>query len=368
MSIPKIKEFYTDLGTKISESYISDLMTKRLDIFHEEKSKLFEASLEVSEYQQIDDTGSRVNGKNCYTHIVCNDLCTVFFTTPKKNRLTIIDILRNFGPRTFVFNQEAFDLLEQLRVSKKLICKLLDLVELGKELNEKDLEEIFAKLFPQPDKGKISRARISEAAAIAAYHGEIGFPIVEVLMSDNAPQFRLIVGAHMLCWVHDGRHYKKSHPLVPAHREKLEDFRKPYWKYYGKLFEYKKNPSPESAESLSVEFDDLFSTKTGYKKLDDRIAKSLAKKENLLTVLKHPELPLHNNASENGARVEKRRADVSLQTKTDEGTRAKDTMMSIVETCRKLGVSAINFIYDRVSRTFNMPTLAELIRNKAKSK
>ncbi len=368
MSIPKIKAFYTDLGTKISQSYISDLMTKRLDIFHEEKSKLFEASLEVSEYQQIDDTGSRVNGKNCYTHIVCNDLCTVFFTTPKKNRLTIIDILRNFGPRTFVFNQEAFDLLEQLRVSKKLICKLLDLVELGKELNEKDLEDIFAKLFPQPDKGKISRARISEAAAIAAYHGEIGFPVVEVLMSDNAPQFRLIVGAHMLCWVHDGRHYKKLHPLVPAHREKLEDFRKHYWKYYGKLFEYKKNPSPESAGSLSVEFDDLFSTKTGYKKLDDRIAKSLAKKENLLTVLKHPELPLHNNASENGARVEKRRADVSLQTKTDEGTRAKDTMMSIVETCRKLGVSAIDFIYDRVSRTFNMPTLAELIRERAKSK
>ncbi len=44
-------------------------MTKRLDIFHEEKSELFEASLEVGEFQQIDDTGCRVYGKNYYTHI-----------------------------------------------------------------------------------------------------------------------------------------------------------------------------------------------------------------------------------------------------------------------------------------------------------
>ncbi len=368
MSIPKIKGFYNDLDTPISESYISDFLTKRLDVFHEEKSKLFEASLEFGRFQQIDDTGSRVNGRNCYTHIVCNDLCVVFFTTPKKSRLTIIDILRNFGSRTFLFNDETFDLLEQLRVSRKLTCKLRNLVEPGKVLNEKDLEEILSKLFPQLDKGKVSRVRISEAAAISAYHAEVGFPIVEVLLSDNAPQFKLLVYAHMLCWVHDGRHYKKLRPLAPAHQEQLAAFRKCYWEYYRKLYEYKQNPNPESAEFLSVEFDALFSTKTGYKKLDDRIAKTRAKKENLLTVLEHPEIPLHNNRSENGARVQKRREDVSLQTKTDEGTRAKDTMMTIVETCKKLGVSAYKFIHDRISKNFNMPTLAELIRKKAKSK
>jgi len=84
--------------------------------------------------------------------------------------------------------------------------------------------------------------------------------------------------------------------------------------------------------------------------------------------LKHPEIPLHNNRSENGARVEKRRADVSLQTKTDEGTKAKDTMMSIVETCKKLGVSAYQFIHDRISRAFELPSLAELIKLQAESK
>ena len=166
----------------------------------------------------------------------------------------------------------------------------------------------------------------------------------------------------MLCWVHDGRHYKKLRPLVPTHQNELMAFRKHYWDYYRKLFEYKQNPTPESAESLSVEFDELFSIKTGYDELDERIEKTLAKKENLLIVLKHPEIPLHNNRSENGARVQKRREDVSLQTKTDEGTKAKDTMMSIVETCRKLGVSAFKFINDRVTQKFEFPTLAQLIR------
>ena len=78
-----------------------------------------------------------------------------------------------------------------------------------------------------------------------------------------------------------------------------------------------------------------------------------------------PEVPLHNNASENGARVEKRLQDISLQTKTWEGTRAKDTMMSIVQTCKKLGISSYKFIYDRVNEINKYPTLAQMIRAKA---
>ncbi len=240
--------------------------------------------------------------------------------------------------------------------------------EPDKKLSEKEMKRILATLFPDPSRGKISKLRIMEAAAIASYHNKIGIPVVKVLVSDNAPQFKLIVDAHMLCWIHDGRHYKKLRPLAPAHQQHLDFFCKRYWKYYRKLYAFKKNPCFESSEFLSLEFEELFSTKTGYNELDDRISKTLSKKKNLLTVLKHPEIPLHNNLSENGARVQKRREDVSLQTKTDEGTKAKDTMMSIVETCKRLGVSAYKFIYDRVSQTFELPTLGALIRERAMSK
>jgi len=170
MSIPKIKEFYDNIGIIISETYISRRLTKELDVFHSEKSQLYEASLDVCGWQQIDDTGSRVNGKNYYTHIVCNELSTVFFTTPKKDRLTILDILRNFESRSFTFNDETFDLLKQLKVSQKLIGKVKEVTERDRELSEKDMDQILGELFPDPSKGKISRVRIMEAAAIQTYN------------------------------------------------------------------------------------------------------------------------------------------------------------------------------------------------------
>jgi len=61
--------------------------------------------------------------------------------------------------------------------------------------------------------------------------------------------------------------------------------------------------------------------KTGYPALDERIAKSKDKKSELIMVLKHPELPLHNNDAELGARAQVRKRDVSLHTMTKDGTK-----------------------------------------------
>ncbi len=87
-----------------------------------------------------------------------------------------------------------------------------------------------------------------------------------------------------------------------------------------------------------------------------------AKKEELPTVLRHPEAPPRNNACENEARVAARRRDVSLHTKTKEGTQACDTMTGIVRTARKLGVSAFKYIADRTSEDFRLSSLADPIR------
>lgn len=366
MSIPKINEFLNNFGILISGSYISDRLTKHIDVFHQEKAEIYLSSLESSSYQQIDDTGSRVNGQNYYTQIVCNPLATVFFTTKRKDRLTILDVLRNFESRHFLFNEETFSLLEQLKIPQKLII-LLHKVETNTAFNEQEMHTMLNSLFPDPNKGKLHRTKIMEAGAIAYYHQEIDMPIVNLLLCDDAPQFKLITDDLSLCWVHDGRHYKRLRPVVQNHQKELTAFRGRYWNFYRELYKYKKNPSCELANSISAEFDILFSTKTGYNELDARIAKSKAKKEELLTVLNHPEIPLHNNRSENGARVQKRREDVSLQTKTKAGTEAKDTMMTIIETAKKHSVSSYKYIYDRISKIFKMPSLAKLIRVKSAS-
>lgn len=43
MSIPKIHEFLENVGIFISSSYLSNWLTKHLDIFHREKSELYQA-------------------------------------------------------------------------------------------------------------------------------------------------------------------------------------------------------------------------------------------------------------------------------------------------------------------------------------
>lgn len=57
-----------------------------------------------------------------------------------------------------------------------------------------------------------------------------------------------------------------------------------------------------------------------------------------------------------------RKRDVSLHTRTDEGTKANDTFLTIVETAKKLGVNQFEYIVDRVSKKYQMPSLAKIIR------
>jgi hypothetical protein len=43
------------------------------------------------------------------------------------------------------------------------------------------------------------------------------------------------------------------------------------------------------------------------------------------------------------------------------GTEAKNTFMTIVETAKKLAVNTYHYFYDRISKKYEMPSLARLI-------
>jgi hypothetical protein len=66
---------------------------------------------------------------------------------------------------------------------------------------------------------------------------------------------------------------------------------------------------------------------------------------------------------ENGFTLRKR--DVSLHTMTDEGTKVQDTLLTIAETAKKLGVNLYDYLFDRVSKTYAMPSLADVIRERS---
>jgi len=366
VSESKIHDFLENMGIHISPATISRILTKNNELFHQEKADIFRAGLESTIYQQIDDTGAKVKGQNHYVQIICNPFYTAYFTIPHKDRLSILDILQGGKTRTYFFNDEAFTLLKYFRLSRKMISKLRNAV-FDKKLDEKQMHQLMEEIFSDPSKGINQRTRIMEAGAIAAYHNQKEFPVVKALLSDAAPQFKKLTEEQALCWIHDGRDYTKLVPVVPLHKKELEDFRSQYWNYYGKLLQFKQDLSQENAEKLSAEFDELVSTETNYEALNELIKKTKDIKSELLLTLKYPEIPLHNNAAELGARSQVRKRDVSLHTMTEEGTKANDTFSTIVQTAKKLGVSAYEYFNDRVSKSFKMPSLAELIGAKKSS-
>lgn len=250
-----------------------------------------------------------------------------------------------------------------MRIPYSILNKAEELVGVQK-YSDDDFNKLMENNFPNIS--KIQKTRILEAAAIAFYHKELEYPIVKILMADDAPQFKLLTNELALCWVHDGRHYKKLRPVVPDNVKILKIFQKKYWKYYKELLKFRKKPTKEKADRLTIKFDKLFSTETGYADLDKRIGKSKQKKNELLLVLKHPNLPLHNNAAELAARAQVRLRDVSLHTKTEEGTKAKDTFLSIFQTAKKLGINSYQYILDRINGKYILPSLADAINRKCK--
>jgi hypothetical protein len=364
VSEPQILDLFRSAGSHLSAGTLSSWLIHKQDAFHAEKDAIVEAGLRSSPWQQADDTATRVNGQNQYCQILCNPLYTAYRTSAAKDRLSVLDVLRNGRPRTFRLNADALAQLEAAGVAQITRQRLLLAMPWEQDLDEARMQALLASELPQL--GAQARKWIVDATAVAAYHAQLEFPIVRLLLCDDAPQFQCLTDDLALCWVHDGRHYKKLEPIVDRHRRELTRFEKRYWAFYDKLLAYRARPSPAARRRLSATFDRLFATVTGYQALDERIAKTRSKKAALLLVLEHPEIPLHNNASELGARRRVRKRDVSFGPRTAAGTRAWDTFMTIAATAQKLGVSFYHYILDRVSEARQMPNLADLIDYRAK--
>ena len=358
MTEPKIVEFLSYFNIIISAGQVSNILTKKNEHWHSEKDEMYKAGLESSSWQHIDDTATRVNGQNQHCQIVCNPLYTAYFTRPRKDRLTIIEVLQNIPSNMFILNEKTSNWLESFTVPKWVQQKMeqwphqiLLNYEQFEQLVNRDLSRL----------GQQKRSRVFEAAALSAYHTQTDMPIISLLLSDDAPQFQSITEYQALCWVHEGRHFKKLNPFLDYHRQLLLAFDTEFWLFYHKLQHYRANPSVKQIALLNTAFDTLFSTVTGYNDLDQRIAKTKAKKQELLMVLSHPHIPLHNNPAELGARQRVRKRDISFGPRTPDGAASWDTFMSLAATAKKLGVSFFAYIYDRVSGSYALPSLAETI-------
>ncbi len=119
--------------------------------------------------------------------------------------------------------------------------------------------------------------------------------------------------------------------------------------------------------SLEERFDQIFTTTTEFETLNQVLKRLYQRKSELLKVLDRPELPLHNNASEQDIREFVTKRKISGSTRSDSGRRCRDTFASLKKTCRKLGVSFWEYLTDRVCGKKLIPPLGQLIAQKARS-
>ena len=362
MTEPKIVEFLHNVGVLISEGQLSNLLIKKNEPWHQEKREIYRAGLASGSWQHSDETGTRVNGQNQHCHVVGNPLYTAYFTRPGKDRLTLIGLLQDVTEPPLLLNEATPTWLEQFD-TPQWAQQIVATWPQGRILAHSELTSLVQTQLARLNEQQ--QARVLEAAALSAYYQQTDVPIVPNLLTDDAPQFRFITRDHSLCWVHEGRHYKKLMPFVEYHQQLLADFRQQFWHYYHQLNAYRANPTPAQAVKLDQEFEALFSQVTGYDELDKRIAKTKAKKDRLLKVFSYPEMPLHNNPAELAARRRVRKRDISFGPRTPDGVAAWDTFMTLAATARQLGISFYAYIYDRIAGAYALPSLADIIRQRA---
>jgi transposase IS66 family protein len=363
MSETKLLELVQSTGVIISAGTLSALLTDGRTAFTDEARAVLRAGLASTPYQHLDDTSTRVDGELQYCQILCNELYTAYRTTPGKDRRTIVEVLRGGRPAAYRYDKEAERHLAFLGLSAAAQARVHAAIGRDQELDEAQLAALLD--GPLSRLGPRQREQVREALAVAAYLADPDWPVVRTLVCDDAPQFRGITEELALCWIHEGRHFKQLTPWLPQARAALADLLDRFWAYYRELLAYRDHPTPEERARLDARFDALFGTATGYADLDRRLALTRDKKPELLLVLEHPDLPLHNNPAELGARQRVRKRDVSFGPRSPAGAAAWDTFMTLAATTRKLGLDFAAYLTDRFTQAGQIPPLADLIAARA---
>jgi hypothetical protein len=167
--------------------------------------------------------------------------------------------------------------------------------------------------------------------------------------------------------VHAERHLRRV-ACATAEQQRLVDLqRQLVWWFYRDLKLYKEEPDPARRAALKQRFGRIFGRVTGFAELDEAVARLRANRAELLVVLDRPEIPLHTNGSENDIRGFVTKRKISGETRSAAGKRARDTFLSLLKTCAKLGLSFWDYLGARlkIPEADAVPWLPDLIRQRA---
>jgi hypothetical protein len=359
----RLAALLSGIGVEISKRQVVRLLTSRLDDLVAEDREVLRAGLATARWVTVDDTAARHARRDGVTTQVGDDRFTAFRTGPSKSREAFLSNLRA-GHGEYVVDEAALAYMRARALAGPVVERLA--AHPAKVFADEGAWRAHLaalgidRLAVTPDPVRIA----TEGALWGAIRRQ-GLLAGTVIVSDGAGQFR--VGEHALCWVHAER---LVHELVPAtaeQRRAVEVTRALIWWSYADLKAWKRDPCPRRAAALRARFDRIFTRRTGYVVLDRLLARLHRRKAKLLRVLERPEIPLHTNASENDIRACVTKRKVSGGTMSEEGRIARDVLLGLMKTCRKLGVSFFRYLGDRlcVPGAAPIPPLPDLVRQAA---
>ena len=352
---PLIKEQLHELGVNISTGQINNIIIKNKDRFHDEKDQILTTGLKVSNYINVDDTGARHKGQNGYCTHIGNEYFAWFKSTGRKSRINFLNLLR-CEHTDFVLNDPALEYMAHQKLPGYQLSKLS--CYKYKVFKNETRWINFLK------RQKIKVERHKRIATEGAFVGSItyhGFNPELAIISDDAGQFKVFL--HGLCWVHAERTIQKIIGFNDHQNQLLDEVKTDIWQLYRDLKKYRCNPDVAQKHALKDRFNRVFTRKTGFATLDLALKRIHRNRSELLLVLQRPDIPLHNNLSENDIREYVKKRKISGSTRSDMGQECRDTFTSLKKTCRKLGISFWQYLKDRVAHQNRYPPLAVIMKS-----
>jgi hypothetical protein len=352
MTEPGLFDLLKGLGIDISEGHVHNILMKESAKYQALSEEILSTGLTEASYIRTDDTGAKHQHKNGVCTHIGGEYFAYYKTTFSKSRENFLKILLQ-GKEEYWINEAFIWHLFQCGVEDDLLNRFEEIK--GKKYRRKK------RLIQLLDHLGIGNKKLRKHCLEAGLIGFISETILrkgQVLLSNRAGQFAIL--NHAGCWVHMERPLRKLKVTSPEAEASLKQVRDTIWTLYDKLKEA--SLTQTGKEEVHKLYDELAKIKSISPGINEVIASFSQYREEMLKALDYPGLPAHNNDSERDIRGMVKRRNISGSTKSEEGKAFRDGLMTLKQTCFRLGISFFGYMKEWFARE---PTsLADQVRAK----